>query len=247
MSKESTIQKPESRIKSATVRPRPSGSWPLAPGFPLRFLLLATCLLLGPGLVAEVIDRIAISVGNKIIAQTQIDEEIRLTAFLNKAKLDLSAEERKKAASRLIEQTLVRREMELSRYPLPDPSEAGAALKSLQAGYASPAQYLQALQQYGIAEETLRGRLEWQMTLMHFIDFRFRPGIQVPDADMQAYYQQQLAKWRQQGTKPIPTFDDSRESIEQILTEQRIDQAVDKWLSETRGQVPIRYLNEALQ
>jgi len=85
------------------------------------------------------------------------------------------------------------------------------------------------------------------MTLMHFIDFRFRPGIQVPDADMQAYYQQQLTKWQQQGVKPVPTFDDSRESIEQILTEQRIDQAVDKWLSETRGQVPIRYLDEALR
>lgn len=213
----------------------------------MRFLLLAPCLLLSPGLEAEIIDRIAISVGNKIIAQSQIDEEIRLTAFLNKVKLDLSAEERKKAASRLIEQTLVKREMELSRYPLPDPSESLAALQSLKAGYPSEAQYPQALQQYGITEEILRERLEWQMTLMHFIDFRFRPGIQVPDADMQAYYRQQLAKWEQQGTKPIPTFDDSRESIEQILTEQRIDQAVDKWLSETRGQVPIRYLDEALQ
>ncbi|HYL74038.1 MAG TPA: hypothetical protein VEU96_07510 [Bryobacteraceae bacterium] len=229
------------------MRPRPSGLWIPAPGFLARFVLLATCLLLNPGIQAEVIDRIAISVGNKIIAQSQIDEEIRLTAFLNKAKLDLNAEERKKAASRLIEQTLVRREMDLSRYPLPDPSEAAAALKSLKAGYPSPAQYQQALQQYGVTEEDLLGRLEWQMTLMHFIDFRFRPGIQVPDADMQAYYQQQLAKWQQQGTKPIPTFDDSRESIEQILTEQRIDQAVDKWLSETRGQVPIRYLDEALQ
>jgi len=241
------MQKPESTIESATLRPRPSGFWLLAPGFLVPLLLTFTCLLLNPRLEAEIIDRIAISVGNKIIAQSQVDEEIRLTAFLNKAKLDLSAEERKKAASRLIEQTLVRREMDLSRYPLPDPSEALAALKSLKAGYPSEPQYQQALQQYGITEEDLRGRLEWQMTLMHFIDFRFRPGIQVPDADMQAYYQQQLAKSRQQGAKPIPSFDDSRESIEQILTEQRIDQAVDKWLSETRGQVPIRYLDEALQ
>jgi len=244
MKQESTIQKLESR-RNATIQP--VRRLPPAACRLMSSLLPATCLLLSPGLEAEVIDRIAISVGNKIIAQSQIDEEIRLTAFLNKAKLDVSGEERKKAASRLIEQTLVKREMELSRYPLPDPSEALAALKSLQTAYPSPAQYQQVLQQYGITEESLRERLEWQMTLMHFIDFRFRPGIQVPDADMHAYYRQQLAKWQQQGTKPVPTFDDSRESIEQILTEQRIDQAVDKWLSETRGQVPIRYLDEALQ
>jgi hypothetical protein len=195
---------------------------------------------------AEIIDRIAISVGNKVITDAQINEEIRLTAFLNKGKLDLSAEERKKAAARLIEQTLVRREMELSRYPLPDLAETYAAVRSLKAEY-SATQYAEAMQKYGVSEDELRGRLEWQMTLMHFIDFRFRPAIQIPEADMQAYYQQQVPKWQQEGRNPIPTFDDTRESIEQVLTEQRIDQAVDKWLAETRNQVPIRYLEEALQ
>ena len=85
------------------------------------------------------------------------------------------------------------------------------------------------------------------MTLMRFIDYRFRPGIQIPDKDMQAYYQQQLATWRQQGTKPIPSFEDTRDSIEQILTEQRIDQALDRWLADTRTQVAIRYHDETLQ
>jgi hypothetical protein len=207
-----------------------------------------TCLLLLAAslLRAEVIDRIAISVGNKVITQAQIDEEIRLTSFLNKSKLELSADERKKAAGRLIEQTLVRREMELSRYPLPDLAEVYTALRSLKAGY-SVSQYSEALAKYDVTEDELRGRLEWQMTLMHFIDFRFRPGIQVPDVDMQSYYQSQLSKWKQEGRNPIPSFDDTRESIEQALTEQRIDQAVDTWLAETRTQVPIRYLDEALQ
>jgi hypothetical protein len=248
MKKESTIQKPEARRNSATLRPQPSGLWLLAPGFLSRVLLPATCVLLNSWLLrAEIIDRIAIAVGNQVITQGQIDEEIRLTAFLNKTQLDLSPEEKKKAAGRLIEQTLVKREMELSRYPLPDPGEVDVALKSVKAGYFPEAQYQQALQQYGITEEALRRRLQWQMTLMHFIDFHFRPGIQVPDTDMHAYYQQQLTKWQQQGLKSIPTFDDARESIEQILTEQRIDQAVDRWLAETRSQVPIRYLDEALQ
>lgn len=195
---------------------------------------------------AEIIDRIAVSIGNKVVTEAQIDQEIRLTEFLNKAKLDISPDERKKATGRLIEQTLVRREMDLSHYSLPASREVDAALKSLKAGYPGDAQYQDGLEQYGIDEASLRLALEWQMTLMQFIDFRFRPGIQVPEADMQAYYKQQVAKWEQQGTKPIP-YDDARESIEQTLTEQRIDQAVDQWLTETRKQVPIRYRDEALQ
>jgi len=198
-------------------------------------------------LCGEIIDRIAISVGNQVITEGQIDEEIRLTAFLNRDKLDLSAEARKQAAGRLVEQTLVKRDMELSHYPLPSLDEAAAALKSVTASYPSGAQYQQALDLYGITEDSLQKRLLWQMTLMRFIDYRFRPGIQVPDADIQAYYQQQLAKWRQQEVKPIPSLEDSRESIEQILTEQRIDHALDKWLEEKRGQEPIRYHDEALQ
>ena len=195
---------------------------------------------------AEIIDRIAVSIGNKVVTEAQIDQEIRLTEFLNKAKLDISPEERKKAAGRLIEQTLVRREMDLSHYSLPASNEVDAALKSQKTRYSSEAQYQDALKEYGIDEASLRAALEWQMTLMQFIDFRFRPGIQVPEADMQAYYKQQVAKWEQQGTKPIP-YDDARESIETTLTEQRIDQAVDQWMAETRKQVPIRYRDEALQ
>jgi len=196
---------------------------------------------------AEIIDRIAIIVGNQIITYGQINEDIRLTAFLNRDKLELSAEQRKKAADRLIEQTLVRRDMDLSRYPLPAMEDAVAALKDIQARFSTPAQYQQALPEYGITEEALQRRLWWQVTLMHFIDFRFRPGIQVSDADIQAYYRQQLEKWQKQGTNPIPSLDESRESIEQILTEQRIDEALDKWLAETRTQVAVRYHDEVLQ
>jgi hypothetical protein len=214
----------------------------------LTFIL--ACLLLPASyfpLRSEIIDRIAISAGNQVITEGQIDEEIRLTAFLNHDKLDLAPAERKKAADRLIEQTLVKRDMELSRYPLPPPSDADGELKTLQAGYVALPLYQQALLQYGIDEDGLKRRLQWQITLLRFIDYRFRPAIQIPDADVQAYYQQQLAKWQQQGVKPIPAFDDTRDSIEQTLTEQRIDQALDRWLAETRKQVAIRYHDETLR
>ena len=214
------------------------------------WLLVSGCGLLVAGcwlLEAEIIDRIAISVGNQVITEGQVDEEIRLTAFMNHEKLDLSIAERKKAAGRLVEQALVKRDLDLSRYPVPMPADADASLHDVKVSYAPEALYQQMLQQYGISEEALKRRLLWQLTLLRFVDFRFRPGIQIPEADVKTYYDQELAEWKQQGIQPVPTLEDSQAKIEEILTQQRIDQALDTWMAETRKQVAINYLDEALK
>jgi peptidyl-prolyl cis-trans isomerase SurA len=211
---------------------------------PIFCLIPLVCLV---SLSADIIDRIAISAGNQVITESQIDEEVRVTQFLNVEKLDLSAGEKKKAAGRLIEQALVKREMELNRYPLPPLSDADKQLELLKAGYASEAQFQDALRTDGIAEDALRRRLWWQLTLLRFIEFRFRPGIQIQDSDVQEYYKQQVAKWRNERLKSIPSFEEERVQIEEILTQQHVDEAMDRWLSEVRMQVSIRYRDESLQ
>jgi len=207
------------------------------------FLLLAA----GAGPVpAEIIDRIAVTAGNQVITESQIDEEIRITAFLNREKLDIDAESRKQAANRLIEQALVKREMDLSHYPSPQAEDASAALAGIKATYPGETEYAAALASYGITEADLTRRLLWQFTLLRFIEYRFRPGIQIPDADVQTYYRQQVSGWEQQGIKPIPTLEDSRDQIEEILTQKRIDQALDQWLASARKQAAVTYRDTTL-
>ncbi len=210
-----------------------------------------TCLLLAAAcfapLSADIIDRIAITVGNQVITESQIDEEIRITAFLNREKLDTNPGARKQAAGRLIEQALVKREMDLSHYPLPKAEDATAALTSLRGTYANEAEFDAALESYGISEADLARRLLWQFTLLRFIDYRFRPGIQIPSADVQTYYKQQVSAWEQQGVKPIPSLEESRDQIEEILTQKRIDQALDEWMADVRKQVPVSYHDATLE
>jgi hypothetical protein len=63
---------------------------------------------------------------------------------------------------------------------------------------------------------------------------------------VQTYYRQQVSGWEQQGIKPIPTLEDSRDQIEEILTQKKIDQALDQWMAETRKQVPVTYHDATL-
>jgi peptidyl-prolyl cis-trans isomerase SurA len=213
--------------------------------FPVFLLFLQ---FLSPSAVfSEIIDKIVITVANQVITQSQIDDEIRVTAFLNREKVDLSADARKQAAARLVEQALIKREMDISHYPLPELSDAGESLEALKATYSTESEFQNALQASGITADELTLRLWWQLTLLRFIDYRFRPGIQIPTADVQAYYRRQVSEWEQKGTKPIPTLDESRDQIEEILTQQRIDQALEQWMNDTRKQVTIHYLDPGLE
>jgi peptidyl-prolyl cis-trans isomerase SurA len=119
-------------------------------------------------------------------------------------------------------------------------------LEGVKMMYVSESEYASSIESYGISEADLTRRLLWQLTLLRFIDYRFRPGIQIPDADVQTYYRQQVSDWERRGVVPIPSLQDSRDQIEEILTQERIDQALDQWMGDTRKQVTIRYRDKTL-
>jgi len=182
----------------------------------------------------EIIDRIAVSVGNQVITTDQINDEIRVTAFLNHAQPDFSAAEKKKAAERLIEQALIRREMEVSHYPLPPLSDVDPMLQRTKDEHPEFALS-------GISEDDLRQHLWWQLTLLKFIDERFRPSVHVSTAEVRQHYREQVAKWQEQGVKSIPSFEESRDAMEKALIEERVTHAMDRWLGDARTQVDIRF------
>jgi hypothetical protein len=189
---------------------------------------------------AEVIDRIAVSVGNQVITEVQIIDEIRVTAFLNHQKPEFTPDQKKAAGERLIEQTLMKREMELSHYPLPEMTEAEPLMKDALARR-------EPLAEAGITEKDLQQHLWWQLTMLRFIEYRFRPSVQIPEAAIKDYYDKKRVEWEQQGVNPIPSLEDSRADIEKILTQQRVDRALDRWLGDTRTRVEILYRKEAFQ
>ncbi len=210
-----------------------------------RLLLITT---LAVGLRAEIVDRIAITVGQQVITELQVDEELRVTAFLNHQPVTRNEEARRSAADRLVEQALVKHDMEVSRYPLPDSEDVDNYLRQVRADFDSHARFDRILASYHLTENTLRDHLALQLTSLRFIEFRFRPDVGVSDSDIQNYYQREMADWKEShpGAAP-PSLASSRESVRKALINARTDDVLNRWLEEARKQSNIVYLDKSLQ
>jgi hypothetical protein len=202
-------------------------------------LPLTLCALL----CAEVLDRVAVSIGNQVITESQLIQEIRLDSFLNNEPPDFSAASKRAAADRLIEQKLVRKEMEMGRYPAASAQEAADIIQNLLKTRASDvADFDRQLKAAGITLAELQEHLLWGLTLSHFIDLRFRPAVQVTGSDVERYYQEQVLP--KAGGPQKPSLADVRTRIEESLRAERSDAQLDVWLKDVRSRTTIDYAKE---
>ncbi len=198
---------------------------------------------------AVIIDRIAASVGNRVIAESDLIREIRVTAFLNGAEPDLSPAGKRAAAGRMVEQQLIRTELETSRYPLPTPEEVQPVLEKFeQEHFAGAAEFQLQLQAAGLTEQDLKGELLWERTLLRFVEIRFRPAVQVSDQDIEEYFTKVVEPAAKAAHPDQPVgLEDYRARIEDTLVGQREDREMDAWLKDAEQRTEIVYHPEAFQ
>ena len=221
--------------------------------FPLRLCVFARAIVLLLAVVVaalpETIDRVAVSVGNRVITTSDIERQIRVAAFLSGTKPDLSADLRRKAADRLIDQKLIQVELEAARYPEPAPQELEAAFADFKAKfYPSPDDYRRALAASGITEDDVKEQLHWQRRWASFVGIRFRPGTAVSEREIADYFEGTVAPVaRAANPGGTVTLDEFRERIAETLVGKRVDEQMFKWLGEVRGQTEIVFHDEAFQ
>jgi hypothetical protein len=198
---------------------------------------------------ADIIDRIAVSVGSRVITTSDLDREIRVTAFLNGIKPDFTSAGKRATVERMVEQKLIHNELENARYPVPAAAEVEPELAQFKARFfTDDSAYQQALSAAGITGQDVKDELLWQRTLLLFIDIRFRPGVQVSDQEIQDYFDKTVAPTaRLAHPNETPKLEDYRDQIEQTLIGQKVDHDMDAWLQAARRRTQIVYHQEAVQ
>ncbi|HVW11144.1 MAG TPA: hypothetical protein VHC90_21310, partial [Bryobacteraceae bacterium] len=88
--------------------------------------LILIAFLFAPGSIsaAVVLDRTAVVVGNRAIKLSDVDRDIRVTSFLNRTAIDTSPAARRKAAERLVDQSVIRDEISTGDYQRATDAEA---------------------------------------------------------------------------------------------------------------------------
>ena len=101
-----------------------------------------------------------------------------------------------------------------------------------------------ALRRYGLTEATLLDQLRWQLTVLNFVDARFKPAVVISDAAVDQYYRQHLAELRKED--PHGSESDLRSKARNALTDEEVNRMFFAWLDERRKDAKIDFHEEGL-
>jgi hypothetical protein len=183
---------------------------------------------------ARVVDRIVARIEDDIILLSQVRE---LGAF--QQLVDGHAESDDKLLQELIEQWMVETEATASHFPQPAQSEIDRELTRLKEHFANPETYASRLSALGLSAAQVRRLLSRQIYVERYVDYKFRPSVQIEPADIDAYYQKELLPDLAKNNQPAPHRAEVEEQIGELLIQRGISEMTVKWLDDTKARLRI--------
>lgn len=213
--------------------------------------LLAGILILAPGIVrADVVDRVVVSAGPQVVTLSGVRRQLRLEALVANTEPEFSSANMRRAAERLIEQALVLREMELSLFVAPPMADAEIALaKFISDRKQTPEEFQKQVARLGFSEDDFKKEVLWRISVERFVTFRFSPGVQVSDEEVEKYYKEEFTKQAKAADANVnmPQMEEVRETIYLVLATRKTNQALEQWMTQTRETLKVHFFEEALK
>lgn len=188
----------------------------------------------------QLVDRVVARVEEEIILQSDVEQLARYQTLV-----DGKAESESQILDRLIDQWIVKKEAEASRFPSASDSDVERGLQRLMRSFAKKEDFEAQRTKVGLTEEDVRQVVTAQAYLSNYLDSRFRPTVQVDEKAVKDFYDAAvIPRAKARGQEP-PSFDAAHDVIQEVLTQQGINEQADKWLKESRTRLNItKYLNE---
>lgn len=198
-------------------------------------LMVATAA--GPLASQEIADRIVARVENDVILLSDIRALSRYQQFV-----DGKSESEAQVLDRLIDQWIVRTEMDVAHFPHPSDADIDRSLSRLKKSFASEEEYEARKKRGSLSDAELRAMAASQLYMSNYLDSRFRPAVQIDSKAIEDFYQNAVvAAARARGQEP-PTLEAARDLIEEALVQRGINEQADVWLKESRSRLHIEKL-----
>jgi len=209
-----------------------------------RGMIVAALLVTGgsaPEACAQkIVDRIVARVEEEIILQSDVEQLARYQMLV-----DGKAESDAAILDRLIDQWIVRKEAEASRFPATSDVDVERGMQRLMRSFAKREDFDAQRTKAGLSEADVRQIVVAQTYLSNYLDSRFRPTVQVEEQAIKDFYEQAvIPRAKARGQEP-PSFEAARDVIQEALVQKGINEQADKWLKESRDRLSItKLLNE---
>ncbi len=200
-------------------------------------LLLGQALLAGVPLPAQqVVDRIVARVEEDIITLSEVRELGRYQQFV-----EGRATRDDRLLAQLIEQWIVNTEAAAARFPRPGEAEVNRELARLEQQVGGPEAYRERLRQVGLSAAAVRRQVERQIYLASYLDYKFRPVVQVDAAAIEKYHREELVPRLAGRGQAVPPLETVQDQIRELLVQREISQRAALWLDEARSRLKIEF------
>jgi peptidyl-prolyl cis-trans isomerase SurA len=183
---------------------------------------------------SETVDRIVARVEGDILLLSEVRE---LAAY--QQLVDGHSQSQEELIGALIEQWVVYTEAQEARFPTPPAADMDAELARIQGSFPSPQAYRDRLAAAGLTPQALRRIVERQLYLERYLDYKFRPAVQIDDEAITKYYQDELTPALQARGQTPPPLDEVSDRIREVLAQRSISERANSWFEETKSRLQI--------
>ena len=153
--------------------------------------------------------------------------------------IDGHAESRAQVLQELVDQWIVRTEAAATKFPHPAANEVSQEFQALVKQYKSSREFEERLAHCGLTQDGLRQVIERQLYYVRFLNYKFHAAAQVTSAEIEAYYQKQLAPQLQKQGLSVPPLNQVETQIKQLLIQEEINEKAAQWLEEAKARLRI--------
>jgi hypothetical protein len=185
-------------------------------------------------LQGRVVDRIVAKIEGDIILLSQVHE---LGAFQQLIQGHQETDDR--LLGELIEQWVVQTEATTTHFPQPAKSEVDREMDRIAAQFATPEAFAAKLAALNLTTAEVREMLTQQIYLERYLDYKFRPTVQIDAPSVETYYQKEFRPVLEAKNQLVPPLPEVEGEIREVLTQRAISDRVAQWLDETKSHLTI--------
>jgi len=205
--------------------------------FQLSSLFLGLSLFLASSFVclsptrAAIIDRIAAVVDSDIITDSDVDDVLaeRQKEFSTDRKLTKESK-REEVLNKMIDDLILKHSIDKAKVTVDDDDLARAIANVLRQNHMTIEQLRSDLSSKGIGFEVYKRRLTEQIRLIKFTNQVIGQQVKLTDRDLRDYYDRNKSLFGGDGS----SFEAMRDKIYDVLYEERLEEALNNYLTEQR-------------